>query len=490
MLNLDNIKQNKILVVGDIMLDRYYTGNITRISPEAPVPIFEKTDEYMMLGGAANTAANLNAAHQIISIASVVGTDKESIKLLDLIKNRNIYTDLIIQDSSRQTTVKTRILGQNKQQMFRIDEEEKKFLNKVLEKTFLDKLLPKISDYSLIILSDYMKGVLTYNITTAIINIAKKANIKVLVDVKDKNIQKYKGAFLIKPNLCELSSLTGLSTKSNEEVVVASRYLRKLCDSDYVLTTQGNEGMTLVDREDNVCHIKCISKEVLDVTGAGDTVIAYMAIGLTNNLSVMDSMILANYAAGIKVLKTGVAEVSLEEVKKYMDKTEKKNELGKILRKDELVKKLHLQKNKRIVFTNGCFDILHRGHIHYLKKASELGDIFIIGVNSDDSVRRIKGETRPIVGEMDRMFMLATFEFVDYVVKFDEDTPLKLIETIQPDILVKGGDYLSDEVIGKEIVESKGGKLIIIPFDEGQSTTNIINKIIKSNSNSKNSGGI
>ena len=201
-------------------------------------------------------------------------------------------------------------------------------------------------------------------------------------------------------------------------------------------------------------------------------------------------MILANYAAGIKVLKTGVAEVSLEEVKKYMDKTEKKNELGKILRKDELVKKLHLQKNKRIVFTNGCFDILHRGHIHYLKKASELGDIFIIGVNSDDSVRRIKGETRPIVGEMDRMFMLATFEFVDYVVKFDEDTPLKLIETIQPDILVKGGDYLSDEVIGKEIVESKGGKLIIIPFDEGQSTTNIINKIIKSNSNSKNSGGI
>jgi len=483
MKKLNNLKCNKILVIGDIMIDRYYKGNITRISPEAPVPIFEKKDEYIVLGGAANTASNLIAAKQIVSVASVIGEDIESNLLLNLLKNKDISTNLIIKDSSRRTTVKTRILGQNNQQMFRIDVENKELLDDALESAFLNKILPHISKYSIIILSDYMKGVLTQNITTTIIKTARNLNIKVLIDVKDTNSEKYKGAFLIKPNLTELYALTGLPIKSSEDVIAASKYLRKICDSDFVLTTQGEEGMTLVDREDTAWHVDCISKEVYDVTGAGDTVIAYLGVGLANNFSVLDSVILSNYAAGIKVLKAGTAEVSIEEVKKYISKAEKNydisKDISKIVKLDRLIKNLHIQKNKKIVFTNGCFDILHRGHLYYLKEASKLGDIFIIGVNSDNSIRRLKGDFRPIVGENDRMSMLAALEFIDYVIKFDEDTPLNLIEAIQPDILVKGGDYLSHKVIGKEIVEAKGGELVLIPFVDGQSTTDIINKILE-----------
>ena len=485
MLNLNNIQSNKILVIGDIMIDQYYIGNITRISPEAPVPIFEKIDEYAILGGGANIATNLTAAKQTVSIASVIGEDIEAKLLLDLIKDKGILTDLIIQNSSRKTTIKTRILGQNNQQLFRIDVEEREFLNNDLESKFLDKLLPHIFEYSIIILSDYMNGVLTQNVTTSIINTAKKLNIKVLIDVKDKNIEKYKHAFLIKPNLSELYALTGLPIKSKEDVTAASKYLRKIYDSEYILTTQGSDGMTLVDRKDNVYHIDRVSKETFDVTGAEDTVIAYLAVGLANNLSVIDSIILSNYAAGTKVLKAGTSAVSIEEVKKFISKPEKNYDISKIIEIDGLIKNLHIKKSKKIVFTNGCFDILHRGHLHYLEEASKLGDIFIVGVNSDNSVHRLKGKTRPIIGENDRMSMLAAFEFVDYVIKFDDDTPLNLIEAIQPDVLVKGGDYLPCEVVGREIVEAKGGELVLIPFVEGISTTDIINKILEVNTNTR-----
>lgn len=324
MINLDKFVNNKILVIGDIIIDRYYTGTVARVSPEASVPVFNKKDEYVILGGAANTAANLKAAHQDVSIASVIGTDKESQIILETLKQKDINSELVIQDTSRQTTIKTRIINQNKQQMIRIDEENNRFLNEGLEKRFLDQLLPRIPEFCLIVLSDYLKGVMTYNVTTSIINTAKKHNIKVLIDVKDKNIGKYKDAFLIKPNLNELTDLTGISIKSNEDIVLASKYLRKKCNCDYVLTTQGSGGMTLVDKGDAVFHIDCISHKVCDVTGAGDTVIAYLGVGLTNNLSILDSMVLANYAAGIKVQKSSTAEVSINEVKECIRKTEKK----------------------------------------------------------------------------------------------------------------------------------------------------------------------
>lgn len=478
MLDFNHIKRKKVLVIGDVMLDQYYVGDLVRISPEAPVPILNKVTEYIMLGGAANVAANLSKAEQMVSIASVIGRDQEAERLISLMEENNLDVHLILKDDSRKTTVKTRVVGNNNQQIFRIDTENKEFLDKTIESVFLNLLLPQISEYSMIILSDYMKGVLTDKVTTTIINVAKKQRIKVLIDVKDRNFRKYKGAFLLKPNLEELNILTGRKVNSNKEVASASKYLRRICESDYVLATQGRDGMTLVDRNDNAYHIQNSSIEVFDVTGAGDAVITYLAVGLLNDLSIIDSMYLASYAAGAKILKVGTAGISINEVKRYIGRLEKDYKVSKIIELSELLEILYSNKEKKIVFTNGCFDILHNGHLVYLKEASKLGDIFIVGVNSDNSIRRIKGSLRPIMSEVDRMSMLAALEFVDYVIRFDEDTPLNLIKAIQPDVLVKGGDYSVQEVVGREFVEKKGGKVIILPLEEGESTTNIINRIL------------
>lgn len=478
-LQLSNVKKNKILVVGDIMMDRYFTGRAVRISPDAPVPVFDKTGEYIMLGGAANVAANLSAAYQMPSIASVIGTDKEATQLVEMLKSKNICTNLIMQDSSRITTVKTRILGQNNQPMFRIDREERSFLSKELEEKFLETLLHQLNNYTVIIISDYLKGVMSYKVTTTIINAAKKLNKIVMVDVKGTDPRKYQGAYLLKPNKIELQALTGNKTTAMKDVVVASRKLRELCQANYVLTTQGRDGMTLLDKEDNVIHVDSIAHKIHDSIGAGDTVIAYLAVGLVNGLSVNESVRMANDAAGISTMKAGTTAVSLEEVIGYKEDSRMEGNDHKIVQIEELAEHLKGIGNKRVVFANGCFDILHRGHLQYLKESSKLGDLLIVGVNSDNSVRRIKGDNRPIMEEADRMHMVAALECVDYVVKFDEDTPIYLIQSLHPDVVSKGGDYLINEVVGREIVESGGGEVVITSFEEGQSTTNIINKILE-----------
>lgn len=477
MITLDKIKPQKILVVGDVMIDRYFYGSVTRISPEAPVPILKKINENLVLGGGANTAVNLCFANQHVSVASILGFDDDADTLIKMLIDKNIDTSLIHKESSRHTTVKTRVLGQNNQQLFRIDEEDTHYVDSKTEEEFLSDLLPEIHKFSLIIISDYMKGILTYNITSAIIDTANKYNIKVLIDVKDNNIEKYKNAYLIKPNINELRVLTGYDISSNEDVIIASNRLRELCNCEYVLTTQGADGMTLVGRDNTVEHINSTAKEVFDVTGAGDTVIAYVGVGLVNNYSVVQSMLLANCAAGIKVSKAGTAPVSIDEIANCNNNFYNFQNHSKIVELDVLLRKLKNKKNKRVVFTNGCFDILHIGHVSCLKAASQLGDILIIGVNSDSSVKRLKGDGRPILDESHRMSMLSMLDFIDYIVKFDEDTPLELIKAICPDVLVKGGDYLPDDVIGKDIVESMGGKLVLIPFKEGYSTTKIVERI-------------
>lgn len=477
MFALGKLESKKILVIGDVMIDRYYCGSVTRISPEAPVPILKKENEFLLLGGSANTAVNLCFANQYVSIASIIGDDVYGDTLINMLINHNIDTTLVYKDKSRRTTIKTRILGQNNQQLFRIDEEDTNYVTPKTEEIFLNLLLPNIRRYSIIVISDYAKGVLTYNITKAVIETANQYNIKVVIDVKDRNIEKYRNAYLIKPNANELGLLTGATINSVEDVIVESKKLRELCNCEYVLTTQGAEGMTLVGKDNCVEHIKSIAKEVFDVTGAGDTVIAYLSVGIVNNYSITQSMLLANCAAGIKVSKVGTAPISIAEINECINNVYRNQNNSKIIELSELLSELEKRKLQKIIFTNGCFDILHLGHIKYLKEASRLGDILVVGVNSDSSVKRLKGVGRPIVHEYDRMSMLAMFDFIDYVVKFDEDTPLELIKKIRPDVLVKGGDYLSNEVIGKEFVESLGGELVLMPFEEGYSTTDIIKRI-------------
>lgn len=470
------INKKNILVIGDVMLDTYCSGDITRISPEAPVPIFKKNKESSVLGGAANVAANLVAAEQNVSILTIIGKDDNGEKMLKILSDYHINTDLVLR-TSRRTTEKTRFLANNNQQIIRLDVEDTTLLKEEECDVLLKNFEECVERFDLILLSDYLKGLLTYEFTQGIIDIAKRKDVRVIIDVKDTNVEKYIGAYLIKPNLKELQELTGMVVQNDDEIIIASEELRKKCNCQYILTTCGARGMVLVGDEAPF-FIESSGKEVFDVTGAGDTTIAYVATCLANNFVIKDAVKIANFAAGIQVSKVGTSAVYLGEIYEILRKEDRgvvcKLISGKLV---DNFKKFNVGKN--IVFTNGCFDILHIGHMRYLQEAAKLGDILVVGLNSDASVKRLKGTSRPINSELERAEMLCAFEFVDYVIIFEEDTPLELIKKIQPDVLVKGGDYENEYIIGTNEVESRGGKLVLIPFVEGKSTTNIIEKIQK-----------
>lgn len=477
MISIEKIQQKRIIVLGDIMLDEYYKGTVDRISPEAPVPVFLEKQVSYRLGGAANVAMNLAANNQKVSIMAIIGNDFHGEKIKCMLKKNDIDDSYLFQ-TERPTTTKIRLIAGNNQQVLRIDDEDSTEINAKLENMLLDVFKSIISGFDLVIISDYMKGLMTVSFTQNVIAIARENNLRVLVDVKGNNAQKYKGAFLIKPNKKELAMLTTMSISTMEEIQNASQYLRNICDSEYVLTTCGADGMVLVNRYGKFYKLKTTSKEVFDVTGAGDTVIAFLGICLTNEMTMEQAIRVSNYAAGIQISKVGTSIVTFAEVIKVI----KNSEFGQVnaykkLEKKELLMFRKQNANAKIVFTNGCFDILHIGHIRYLKEAAALGDMLIVGLNSDDSVRRLKGNDRPINSQEERFELLAALEYIDYIVIFDEDTPYEIIRLCQPDILVKGGDYTEESVIGNDLVKKRGGHIKIIPYVKGKSTTNIISKI-------------
>lgn len=476
MSNLNSIQSKNILVIGDVMLDTYFNGDVKRISPEAPVPVFLKKSERCVPGGAANVAANLVAAGQNVSMLSIIGNDSTGAKLKKLFEDQHIDTSLLF-TLNRQTTEKTRFIASNNQQVLRLDVEDTKELSHDDCELLIKALDEKIQTFDLIVMSDYLKGLLSYEFTQKIICKAKTQGIPVIIDVKDQRSEKYSGATLLKPNLKELRDLTGLKAETDEEIVEASEELRRSRNAEYVLTTCGGRGMVLVG-DGKPYYIKAVGQEVFDVTGAGDTTIAYLGACMVNGFSMRESVDIANTAAGIQVSKVGTSSVYWSEIRNRLI-SQSDNTAHKLLsgRAVETFRKDH--KNQKIVFTNGCFDILHVGHIRYLQEAAKLGDLLIVGLNSDDSVKRLKGPERPINGELERAEMLGALRFVDYVAIFDSDTPLDLIKAIQPDVLVKGGDYKPNEVVGRQEVEERGGKLVLIPFVEGKSTTGIIEKIKK-----------
>ncbi len=470
------LEKKKILVVGDVMLDCYYTGDVDRISPEAPVPVFLKNETKYVLGGAANVAANLIAAAQSVHLGTFIGNDKNAGVFIDLVSSMGINTGCILKSDNRMTTVKTRLLAQNNQQLLRIDEEKTNPVLQSEEDTLINKIKRFICDVDIIILSDYLKGILSFNMCQRLIKIAKEKNIPVFIDIKDKHIEKYKGATLLKPNKNELTTASGISIKTMDDVYRAARVLLNQCECDYVLVTLGSRGMVLVDKNDEHV-IPCIKREVYDVSGAGDTVISYLAAAYANGYSMDEAAYIANFAAGIKVTKIGTSPVYLEELMNKMQYCHPSGKReSKLLSIEELLYILHHRGNRKIVFTNGCFDLIHKGHVSYLERASEIGDILIVGLNSDLSVKRLKGNNRPINSQEDRAKVLSALESVDYIVIFEEDTPIDLIKEIRPDILVKGSDYKKEEVIGAEFVEGYGGKVELIPFLSGYSTTGLIKK--------------
>ncbi|WP_394747370.1 D-glycero-beta-D-manno-heptose-7-phosphate kinase [Spongiimicrobium salis] len=451
-----------ILVLGDLMIDKYLIGSSKRISPEAPVPVIDISEEKSVLGGAGNVVNNLLAFGAHVDVISVIGSCDNASVLHNLLQKKNISTDYIIVEHGRLITKKTRILSSN-QQIVRYDRETTKDISEESADKVFEIYSSIIKNYEIIILSDYGKGVLTDLLTSKIIKRAKEENIKVIADPKGSDYSKYTGAYLLTPNKKEANIATGFDP-NNTDLSDSIQKLKSAYELEVSIITLSQDGIAVFDDELRIFPTK--AKEVYDVTGAGDTVIAAIGYKLAHDSHIDEAIKFANLAAGIVVGKIGVATATIDEIYANQHHIKTRDEI-------EVIADNAKRQKKKVVFTNGCFDILHLGHITYLEKAKALGDILIVGVNTDDSVKRIKGNKRPINPEFDRAYLLKSLKSVDYTVLFDENTPYELIKVIQPNVLVKGADYQNKEVVGSDIADT----VTLIDFVEGKSTSEIINKL-------------
>lgn len=472
--NKFNSKGKWALVVGDVMLDKYIFGEINRISPEAPVPVVKKKSESFRMGGAANVAANLIGLGIKTVLSGVVGNDQNGEVLKKLLKKDNIDQQGLIK-STQSTTTKTRIIAGH-QQIVRIDDEDN---NISLSANQIKKIIDLINKKpSIIILSDYAKGFLTENLTQKIIKQAKKINIPILVDPKGNDVKKYSGASILTPNKKEALLLSNL-IEPDEDLL--EKQLKRIClkfNIENIAMTQGDQGIKLVSSKKIDVIPATKLKKVFDVSGAGDTVIATLAAGLIGKLTTHKSLELANIAAGIVIGKVGTVAIESHQIINEID-TEHTLQIHKIISPNKLegmLKNLRA-KDLKIGFTNGCFDILHAGHVTYLEKAKSNIDFLILGLNSDNSVKKIKGTKRPIINQDDRARVLSSLEAVDAVIIFNEETPIKLIQKIKPHFLIKGNDYKLTEVVGHKEVAKWGGKVKLVELLAGRSSSNIIKNI-------------
>ena len=469
---MENKKPN-VLVIGDLMIDHYLWGGCDRISPEAPVQVVNIKKETTVLGGAGNVVNNLKALGANVMVMSVVGDDKVSNELIDMLDQIDT-THYLVLDEKRQTTKKSRIIASN-QQVVRYDKETKHEIDEECEQLLTVKLLEQIDKFDIVLVSDYGKGVITSNIMSKIIFIANGANTKVLVDPKGDDYSKYRGAYLLTPNKKEAIEATNIDILDDDSLANALKALQNSASLEVPMITLSEDGIAILDENDKILKKPTVAREVFDVTGAGDTVLASLGLAIANGESIQSAMEFANLAAGVVVGKLGSATASIEEIEEYKSTLHKSSIESHIKTFDEIektVKRLRT-KGSKIVFTNGCFDILHRGHVSYLDVAKSYGDVLILGLNSDESVKRLKGDNRPINNQEDRGFILAALESVDYVVNFSEDTPYDLISIVKPDVLVKGADYEGCDVVGSDIAK----EVKLVTFIDGKSTTKTINQI-------------
>lgn len=466
---LNKIKGSKVLVVGDIMLDKYHIGSVKRISPEAPVPVVRVTHSYSVLGGAANLARNLVGLGAVPYIVGIVGDDDNGREVVKMFSELGVKA--MVETTSFPTITKTRVIG-NDQQVTRIDfEEEIVTLVKNVEKRVLDSIRSVIAEIDIVVISDYGKGLCSNVICSELIALAQANDKTVIVDPKGLDWAKYSNATIITPNIKELSDVSNREVHNTDnEINDAARQVIERYKLKSLLVTRSELGMSYVDTQ-QVIAIPTEAKEVFDVSGAGDTVVATLAAALAAKFSLNDSIYLANKAAGIVVGKIGTSPIIFHELEAELYIHNNDNKIFTASELPNLIRLLSLE-NKKIVFTNGCFDILHKGHVVYLQKAKAQGDILILGLNSDASVRRLKGESRPINDEEARATVMAALSSVDFVVIFEDDTPLEVIKAIKPNVLVKGGDYLIEDIVGREYAD----RTITIPFVEGFSTTTILAK--------------
>ncbi len=470
---LRNSKPN-ILVVGDLMIDHYLWGDCDRISPEAPVQVVNVAKETAVLGGAGNVVNNLHAMGASVSVASVIGQDEIGKELMLMLKSLGVKTEGLVTQEGRKTSKKSRVIASN-QQILRYDKESKEDITEASVDKIVTAIKKDLFLYDMIILSDYGKGVLTTRLCQEIISVAATQNKKVLVDPKGKDYSKYKGAHFLTPNKKEACEATGIDIIDDESLLRAGEWLRRECELELSMITLSEDGIAIFD--DKMHKVPTVAKEVFDVTGAGDTVISSLAYAMSSGQDIVSAAQFANAAAAVVVGKIGSATATMDEIEAYESTIHQSSSDMHIKSRDEIAKVVEVSraKNQRVVFTNGCFDILHLGHVKYLEVAKSFGDILIVGLNADSSVRELKGPERPINPEYDRAYLLAALEVVDYVVIFSEETPYDLIKMIRPDILVKGGDYEGKAVVGTEFA----GELRLVDFVDGKSTTRTIERIKK-----------
>lgn len=475
---VESLHGTHVLVIGDLMLDRFVTGTVERISPEAPIPVLNVDTEATMLGGAGNVVRNLVALGARTQFVSVIGDDLVGHEVEDLVsKLGHVLFELAV-EPGRTTSMKSRYMAAG-QQMLRADQESQGPIGESGRRKVLAQARNWIHGCGVMVLSDYGKGVLADGLAAELIAIAAEAKRPVIVDPKGQDFAVYRGATVVTPNRRELSEASRMPVGDTEQIVVAARHLIGTCDLGGVLVTRSQDGMTLVPARGEVIHLAAEAREVYDVSGAGDTVVATLAAGLAAEAPIEQAAALANAAAGIVVGKVGTAVAYASEVaaslhhRDLMDAEEKVQLLEPALDRIGKWRRAGL----RVGFTNGCFDLLHPGHVSLLTQARNACERLVVGVNTDSSVRRLKGDGRPIQGEMARATVLASLAQVDLVVLFSEDTPLSLIEAVRPDVLVKGADYAEAEVVGAPFVRSYGGRILLADLAAGHSTTNTISRI-------------
>ncbi len=467
-------QDRKTLVVGDLLLDHHLWGKAERISPEAPVPVVRVGGEENSLGGAGNVARNLRTIGCQVRLCSVVGIDEASNRLGELLEEAGIEA-ILQEDPERITAKKTRILAGG-QQILRVDQESSRPPPPGIEGEFIRQVEAQLDWAEAVFISNYQKGAITPLLLKSLL--PARPDLPVYVDPRGRDLSRYRGATLIKPNLREASLAAGQEIVDDASLSQAGRRLLEESDPELLLITRGGRGMSLFLKNGKRIDVAAAEQNVFDVTGAGDTVLAFAGLGHSCGLGFPQAARLATEAAGIVVQKLGAAAVEARELEEAFglprtsDKEVTPGEAAALIR-------LARRQGQTVVFTNGCFDLLHVGHIHLLRQARELGDLLVIGLNTDRSIREIKGPLRPLISQHERSHMLASIDAVDLVVLFDESTPVELLRQLQPDILVKGADYTRDAVVGGDIVEANGGRIELIDLKEGRSTSKIIQNILE-----------
>lgn len=478
-MNIDylyNIGKKKILVYGDLMIDYYIDGTVSRISPEAPVPVLKVTGEKSGMGGAGNVIDNLLALGALIKVMGCIGVDDGGKWIVEKLSAMGVDTSYLRQLDKIKTIRKTRIISKN-QQYIRLDEEEIQNISEDIRQEYQEKAEDILEGIDAVIISDYGKGNIVPEVAQKLIELCHLKKIPCIIDPKGTDYQKYRGATVCTPNMQELALAVGRTLTTEEDIKEAAEELRRNCQFQYLVLTRSEKGMMLFEDGNVNTLFPTRAKEVIDVTGAGDTVAAMLTLAFCVGYDIKEACILANLAASIVCSKFGAAHLSLDELLDTLS-------LGGFLKSSSVLEAIGFvekekRKGKKIVFTNGCFDLLHAGHLSSFEQARKKGDVLVVAVNSDSSIKRIKGDKRPIITQKDRIAMVSALRCVDHVVLMEDDTPEYIISQLHPDIVVKGKDWENKYIPERELIESYGGKLCFAEMEGSLSTTNIVNRILE-----------